>query len=164
MQVYEEKKTGSHEQNAPPRRSGNWRDTDLLLIGGADVEVGDHNGGSWHQVELGIGGTIVTRSVGKQRAERLHTITLHMLKDIHLRFILLHGPCGTQEIFRKVMMHYYMVPGSIFIKLILHYFNDLGRCRHWSMLHNRSGILSITKLMCKVDQRKNKTTRGQMVE
>lgn len=32
----------------------------LLLIGRADVEAGDHDGGSWHQVDFGIGGAVVS--------------------------------------------------------------------------------------------------------
>lgn len=32
----------------------------LLLIGRADVEAGDHDGGSWHQVDLGVGGAVVS--------------------------------------------------------------------------------------------------------
>lgn len=31
----------------------------LLLISGADVEAGDHDGGSWHQVDFGVGGAVV---------------------------------------------------------------------------------------------------------
>lgn len=32
----------------------------LLLIGRADVEAGDHDGGSWHQVDFGVGGAVVS--------------------------------------------------------------------------------------------------------
>lgn len=39
----------------------------LFLVGGADIEVRDHDGCTRHQVELCLGGAIVTGSEEKQR-------------------------------------------------------------------------------------------------
>lgn len=39
----------------------------LFLVGGADIEVRDHDGCTRHQVELCVGGAIVTGSEEKQR-------------------------------------------------------------------------------------------------
>lgn len=33
----------------------------LLLVGGTNVEVGDDDGCPWHQVELGVSGSIIAR-------------------------------------------------------------------------------------------------------
>lgn len=43
----------------------------LFLVGGTDVEAGHHDGGAWHQVELGVGCPIVTGPVETQTAQHI---------------------------------------------------------------------------------------------